>query len=56
MRKMLRKNTRNPEIWKCVQDYYYTDKSRTVKEKAFQILTSIYHPPNAEMVFQEFES
>lgn len=52
MRKILRKNTRNPEIWKCVQDYYYSDKSKIVKEKAFQILTSIYHPPNAEIVFQ----
>lgn len=56
MRKILRKNANNPEIWKCVQEYYYTDKSRNVKEKAFQILSGIYHPSNAEMIFREFES
>lgn len=46
----------SPDIWKCVTDYYFVDKSPAVKEKAFEIISKIYYEPNADSIFYEFDT
>jgi hypothetical protein len=50
------KRKNHHEIWKCITDYYFTDKSGAVKDRAFQILSTVYVKSNAETVFTELAS
>lgn len=36
-------------------DYFFTDKSLLVKDKAFEIISKIYFKPNAEHIFHELD-